>query len=176
MGRRVPARRSPHPSAAVSVTSVAHQPFCWPVRVYWEDTDAGGIVYHANHLRFFERARTEWLRQLGVDQHALRTVHAVIFVVTDVQVRYHAPARLDDGLRITVMPQQIQRASLRLAQQAWRGEHLLAAADVGIACVHAETFRPARVPIAVLSQLRAHRGAHLLSPSDCTSTLDAPPA
>ncbi len=124
------------------------------LRVYWEDTDAGGVVFYANYLKFFERARTEWLRHLGVQQQALRDSTGAIFVVTDTQVSYHAPARLDDELRITVELQQRGTASMTMAQQAWRGNTLLAKGRIRIGCVDAGTFRPRRIPTAVTDTLQ----------------------
>ena len=94
--------------------------FEWPVRIYWEDTDAGGIVFYANYLKFFERARTEWLRSLGVEQHALRAATGGMFVVSETRIKYHRPAVLDDTLRVTARLAQPGRASLVIAQQAWR--------------------------------------------------------
>jgi acyl-CoA thioester hydrolase len=78
--------------------------FQWPVRVYWEDTDAGGIVFYANYLKFFERARTEWLRSMGVAQQRLRETHGGMFVVSETTLKYHLPARLDDELLVTASP------------------------------------------------------------------------
>jgi len=128
-------------------------PFRHTLRVYWEDTDAGGVVFYANYLKFFERARTEWLRHLGVGQQALREATGAIFVVTETQLRYHAPARLDDSLDITVALHQRGSASMRLAQQAWRGETLLAEGDIRIGCVDEGTFRPRRIPTEVMQSL-----------------------
>lgn len=124
-------------------------PFEFRIRVYWEDTDAGGVVFYANYLKFFERARTEWLRALGVGQQALRDATGAIFVVTDTKVRYRAPARLDDELRVTVLLSQRGTASMTITQQAWRGETLLAEGDIRIGCVDHGTFRPRRIPIEV---------------------------
>lgn len=122
-------------------------PFAWPVRVYWEDTDAGGVVFYANYLKYFERARTEWLRALGVGQQALAERTGAIFVVADVQLRYLLPARLDDVLSITVQVRDIQRAALLLSQQALRADgSLLCEAQVRVACVDRERFRPRRFP------------------------------
>jgi acyl-CoA thioester hydrolase len=121
-------------------------PFRHPLRVYWEDTDAGGVVFYANYLKFFERARTEWLRSLGVQQEALRAATGAIFIVTDTQLRYLAPARLDDMLDVTVALQQRAGASLRIAQQAWRADTLLAEGSIRIACVEQGTFKPRRIP------------------------------
>ena len=123
------------------------------LRVYWEDTDAGGVVFYANYLKFFERARTEWLRALGVGQQALRDATGAIFVVTDTNVRYRAPARLDDELRVTVSLRQRGTASMTIAQQAWCGDRLLAEGDIRIGCVDHGTFRPRRIPIEVISTL-----------------------
>jgi acyl-CoA thioester hydrolase len=127
------------------------------VRVYWEDTDAGGVVFYANYLKFFERARTEWLRALGVGQQALRDTTGAIFVVTDTQVRYRAPARLDDELHITVALRARGTASMTITQQAWRGAvgqgTLLAEGDIRIGCVDQGTFRPRRIPNEVLQSL-----------------------
>jgi len=116
------------------------------LRVYWEDTDAGGVVFYANYLKFFERARTEWLRQLGVGQQALREATGAIFVVTETQLRYLAPARLDDSLDVTVALRQRGPASMTLAQQAWRSGTLLCEGDIRIGCVDEGTFRPRRIP------------------------------
>jgi len=116
------------------------------VRVYWEDTDAGGVVYYANYLKFFERARTEWLRARGFGQQQLRDDTGAIFIVTDTAVHYLRPARLDDLLEVTVQLTQAGRASMTLAQQAWRGSELLTEGTIRIACVDAGTFTPRRIP------------------------------
>ncbi len=128
-------------------------PFQHPVRVYWEDTDAGGVVFYANYLKFFERARTEWLRSLGVQQQALREATGAIFIVSSTQLRYLAPARLDDELHITVQPLQLGRASMQLAQQAWCGQQLLAESDIRIGCVDQHSFKPRRIPATITSTL-----------------------
>ena len=132
----------------------AATPFRHPVRVYWEDTDAGGVVFYANYLKYFERARTEWLRHLGFGQQALREETGAIFIVTDTQLRYRAPARLDDLLAITVGLRQQGRATLEIAQQAWRGADLLAEGDIRIGCVDQGTFKPRRIPTPLLERLR----------------------
>ncbi len=116
------------------------------IRVYWEDTDAGGVVYYANYLKFFERARTEWLRMLGVEQGDLKARSDCIFVVADVQLRYLVTARLDDLLTVTVHVAEQGRASLLLLQQVWRGNTLLAEGQIRIGCVRASTLRPCRIP------------------------------
>ena len=126
-------------------------PFSWPVRVYWEDTDAGGVVFYANYLKFFERARTEWLRNLGQSQQALREQTGAIFIVSHTQVRHLAPARLDDELRITVQLTDCGRASMSFAQQAWCGPRLLAEGTIRVGCVDASSWRPRRIPDLVLA-------------------------
>jgi acyl-CoA thioester hydrolase len=116
------------------------------LRVYWEDTDAGGVVYYANYLKFFERARTEWLRTLGVEQSRLKEQTDCLFVVAEVQLRYLVAARLDDLLCVTVQVTAQGKASLQLLQQAWRGDTLLAEGVVRIGCVRASTLKPCRIP------------------------------
>ena len=132
--------------------------FCWPVRIYWEDTDAGGIVFYANYLKFFERARTEWLRSLGLEQHTLRQRSGGMFVVSEACLRYHRVARLDDELRVTVRPQQPGRASLTMEQQAWlkAGSEniLLCEASIRIGWVDALNYKPARMPPDLLEILK----------------------
>ena len=127
--------------------------FLHPVRVYWEDTDAGGIVFYANYLKFFERARTEWLRALGIEQQALREATGAIFVVSETAVRYLRPSRLDDLLDVTVALREAGRATLLLRQQALRGTELLAEGDIRIGCVDAQTLRPRRIPNPVLDRI-----------------------
>ncbi len=124
------------------------------VRIYWEDTDAGGVVYYANYLKFFERARTEWLRALGVDQQALREHTGAIFVVADVQLRYLAPAKLDDLLTVTVKVLEQGAASMRLEQRVWRGDLLLVEGQVRVGCVDEVNLRPRRMPQVVVDAIR----------------------
>ncbi|MEP6874166.1 MAG: tol-pal system-associated acyl-CoA thioesterase [Burkholderiales bacterium] len=127
------------------------------MRVYWEDTDAGGIVFYANYLKFFERARTEWLRSLGFEQERLRAQTGTIFIVTDTRLRYLRPARLDDLIAVTVHVEHAGRAQMTIAQQAWRasteGETLLAEGTIRIGCVDAGTFSPRRIPTAIADSL-----------------------
>ena len=125
-------------------------PFQFHLRVYWEDTDAGGVVFYANYLKFFERARTEWLRGLGFSQHALKTDTGAMFVVSQTGVRYHLPARLDDELRITVALREAGRASMLVAQQAWRGDELVAEGEIRIGCVDHASFKPRRIPAPII--------------------------
>ena len=124
-----------------------------PVRVYWEDTDAGGIVFYANYLKYFERARTEWLRALGIEQQKLREQTGGFFVVTHAAVDYVAPARLDDQLSVSVALLECRGASFVLAQRIERNGALLVEATVKIASLCASTFRPSPIPGFLLSQL-----------------------
>jgi acyl-CoA thioester hydrolase len=129
--------------------------FEFPVRIYWEDTDAGGIVFYANYLKFFERARTEWLRSLGIEQSRLREATGGVFVVGETAVKYLAPARLDDELLVTATLQEIGRASLIIAQQARRRSNgqPLCEGTIRIGWVDAQSMRPARIPPALFQAL-----------------------
>ena len=129
--------------------------FNWPVRVYYEDTDAGGIVFYANYLKFFERARTEWLRALGVQQQALLDADNTAFVVKTVTLDYHAAARLDDELTIQTSVAKLGRASIQFLQQAWCGDALLNTASVTVCCVDIATMRPRPLPDHVAAKMRA---------------------
>lgn len=124
--------------------------FVHTVRVYWEDTDAGGVVYYANYLKFFERARTEWLRTRGFGQRQLRDDTGAMFVVADTSVRYLEPARLDDWLHISVQIVDSGRVSITLQQEARRDGALLAEGSIRIGYVDAATFRPRRIPSDIL--------------------------
>ena len=128
--------------------------FTWDVRVYYEDTDAGGIIYYANYLKFFERARTEWLRSLGVNQDILLREHDAMFVVKNVSADYHAPARLDDVIKLTLRIEKLGRASIQFVQEAWCGDRLLNTAHVKVGCVDS-ALRPRAVPDAVAARMRA---------------------
>lgn len=123
-----------------------HASFAWPVRVYWEDTDAGGVVYYANYLKFLERARTEWLSALGLEQDRLAREEGVVFVVRRVEADYLKPARFNDRLRVESRLRALKRASLEMAQQIWRADELLLEAVIKVACVEHVQFRPARIP------------------------------
>lgn len=127
--------------------------FAWPVRVYWEDTDAGGIVYYANYMKFMERARTEWLRSIGVDQAALKEEHGLIFVVVDVEAHFRRPARYGDQLQVTCVVDESSRASLTFRQEIYRerpGGELLLEGRVRAACLNAQTYKPQPLPAAVM--------------------------
>ena len=159
------------------------KPFCFPARVYWEDTDGGGVVYYANYLRFLERARTEWLRAAGISQQALARERGIVFTVTSLTVHYRSPARLDDELLVTCSPQRSGAASLSFAQRILRRtsgapgvtgnepideaaapitvtatDMLLTEADVRVACVDARTFRPQRLPPFLIDVLHQKEG------------------
>lgn len=133
--------------------------FAWPVRVYIEDTDMGGVVFYANYLKFFERARTEWLRSLGVTQQALMEEQALIFVVGRMTVDYVRPAKLDDLLNITVETERFGRASVYFLQQAWRGETLLASAQIQIVAVSLPQMRPIAIPSGILAKMKKSPGS-----------------
>jgi acyl-CoA thioester hydrolase len=122
--------------------------FCWPVRVYWEDTDAGGVVYHARYLHFLERARTEWLRSLGIDQSRLASERGILFAVTAMDLRFLAPARLDDELVVGVRLARRRPASLEFSQHLARrrDNSPILSAGVRVACLDAASFRPRPIP------------------------------
>jgi acyl-CoA thioester hydrolase len=151
-------------------------PFAFPIRVYWEDTDAGGIVFYANYLKFFERARTEWLRSLGIGQQALKDETGGMFVVVETQMKYHRPARLDDLMRVTSGIKEIGRSGIVLQQSALliseqtmskngarnsaendaKIPTLLCDGTIRIGWVDAASMRPARIPATVLAALTAN--------------------
>ena len=120
--------------------------FSWPVRVYYEDSDAGGVVYYANYLKFFERARTEWLRSFGLNQDKLAREEGLIFVVRRALLEFGRPARLDDMLEVTVEPLKFARVYVRLAQEVRRGTQVLARAEIQVACLRQRDFKPAAMP------------------------------
>jgi acyl-CoA thioester hydrolase len=127
--------------------------FSWPVRVYWEDTDGGGVVYYANYLKFLERARTEWLRSCGFSQQTLARDPGIIFPVVDVTIHYRRPARLDDELLVSCDPQRHGATAIRFVQcisrhgrDAGCKAETLAEAQVRVVCVDAGTFRPQKLP------------------------------
>ena len=132
--------------------------FVWPVRVYFEDTDAGGVVYYANYLRFMERARTEWLRQRGFEQDRLRADTGILFVVRSVHLDLKRPARFNDALSVSCRPSGLGRASIDVAQSVTRGDLELASAHVRLACVDAERFVPVAIPAPVRSAIELDLG------------------
>lgn len=121
-------------------------PFTWPVRVYFEDTDAGGVVFYGNYLKFYERARTEWLRSLGIGQQFLKDEYHILFVVKNVSVEYRRPAVLDDLLQVTTEISGMKGASLEFGQAIWRGDTLLSTAKAKIVCVDKDRMKPVPIP------------------------------
>jgi acyl-CoA thioester hydrolase len=139
------------------MNAAAVRPFFWNVRVYYEDTDAAGVVYYANYLKYLERARTEWLAAAGVALTALEREHNAVFVVHRVEVDYHRAARLGDSL--TVSLEQIERTGVRLivAQAIARGDEPIANARVALACVDPRTWRPVAIPECIPGARPANR-------------------
>ena len=135
-------------------TTMVKNAFRWPVRVYWEDTDAGGIVFYANYLKFFERARTEWLRSFGIEQHRLKDSTGGMFVVAETTMRYLRPARLDDELMVTARLQARGRASMTIHQQAWLKSTLLCEGTIRIGWVDAARLQPNRIPQNIIDSLK----------------------
>jgi acyl-CoA thioester hydrolase len=137
--------------------------FTWAVRVYYEDTDTGGIVFYANYLKFFERARTEWLRAAGVSQQALAETARVMFVVRSTAVDYHAPAKLDDELKLSVVVEKLGRASVNFYQQAWvepgGAVRLVASGRIRVGCIGIGDMRPTPLPEHIFTKLQ-----HSLAP------------
>ena len=129
--------------------------FSWPTRVYWEDTDAGGVVYHARYVAFLERARTEWLRWRGHGQEDLRQRHDLVFAVRAMQLDFLRPACLDDLLQVSAGLQACKRASLVFAQSIVRGDEVLLTAQVRVAVLSASSFRPKPLPDALHEELKA---------------------
>jgi acyl-CoA thioester hydrolase len=133
--------------------------YLWPVRVYYEDTDSGGVVYYANYLKFMERARTEWLRSLGLEQDQIINQFGVLFAVRSVVLDYRAPARFNDALQVSVSPQLKGRASLVFNQQVMRDvagateRQLLCEGEIKIACLDVMTLRPRPIPDPVYAEI-----------------------
>ena len=125
--------------------------FDWPIRVYYEDTDAGGVVYHSQYLNFMERARTEWLRHLGFEQTDLRDNLQVLIVVHSLQVAFKKPAKFNDLLTVKSHLTALGNSSWQCAQRVFRGDDLLIDAQVKAAFVHAQTLKPTRIPAAILT-------------------------
>lgn len=127
--------------------------FSLPVRVYYQDTDAGGVVYHSTYLNFMERARYEWLRELGFDIHSLVQIHKAIFMIRSLNIEYFKPALLDDLLHVTVQVTAVGRSRLTLTQQVLRGQTILAGAVVNAVCVGIDTLKPVSVPVPLRHKL-----------------------
>ena len=131
-----------------------NKPFSWAVRVYYEDTDAGGVVFYANYLKYLERARTEYLRALGYEQDELMTNAGVIFAVRSLQIEYINSARFNQMVQVSAKIKNIKKASLEFAQQITHDEQLLVTADVRIACLDVDTMKPKAIPDYLLEQLK----------------------
>jgi len=145
-------------SAADTTPAVDAPAFAWPVRVYYEDTDAGGIVYHANYLKFMERARTEWLRALGFEQDELSRRHGVLFVITRADLEFLRAARFNDALTMDTALVALRGASLDLRQQVLDGAGtVLCRAVNSVACVDGASLKPRRLPA---HMTRVFKGAH----------------
>jgi acyl-CoA thioester hydrolase len=123
-----------------------HKIFSWPVRVYFQDTDAGGVVYHANYLNFMERSRTEWLRTFGYSNAGMMKELGVVFVVRSLKLEYLKPALLDDLVEVTSQIKEIGRSRLNIHQTVLRGEDKLVEGEVHLVCVDVQTFKPVSVP------------------------------
>jgi acyl-CoA thioester hydrolase len=130
------------------------EPFSWAVRVYYEDTDAAGVVYYANYLRFMERARTEWLRSLGYDQSELAARHGIVFMVRSAAIDYRTPARFNDTLDVSVELDKVGAGHIDVIQRVTRNGEVLARATVKIACVGLRTMRPVRIPQPLATKIR----------------------
>ena len=126
--------------------------FVWPVRVYYENTDAGGVVYHAEYLKFYERARTEWLRSLGFEQPALREETGLLFVVRGMQIKYQQPARFNELLEVRSRLSELGRSRFVFEQCLMRGEEILNQATVEVVCVAESGFRPIALPAHIRQQ------------------------
>ena len=123
--------------------------FSLPIRIYFEDTDSGGVVYHSNYLKFMERARTEWLRSVGIDQRHLKHEELIMFVVHRIDIQYKLPARFNDDLVVKSELIEIGSSKIEFRQMIYRDEELLIDAHVDIACIDSEKFKPVRIPSAV---------------------------
>jgi acyl-CoA thioester hydrolase len=132
--------------------------FDWNIRVYYEDTDAGGIVFYANYLKFFERARTEWLRHAGINQRELADSDGAMFVVKTVELDYRRPARMDDQLAVTVAVEKLGRASMLFFQECRRGDEVLVTCRVKVGCVSTDGVAPLAIPAQALEAIRAAAG------------------
>ncbi len=141
------------PEAAAPGEGRAAQPYVQQVRIYYEDTDAGGVVFYANYLKFFERCRTDWLRAMGINQTALAEQSRRLFVVKGLEIQYRRPARLDDLLTIHSTVTRVGVASLHFLQKAYRDGELLCESTIQVCCIDADRFRPAELPETLRHQL-----------------------
>lgn len=120
--------------------------FSLPIRIYFEDTDSGGVVYHSNYLKFMERARTEWLRSIGIDQRHLKQDHQIMFVVHRIDIQFKLPARFNDELIVKSELKDIGSSKIEFRQMIYRNDEMLIDASVDIACIDSEKFKPVRIP------------------------------
>lgn len=127
--------------------------FLWPIRIYYEDTDAGGVVYHTNYIKFMERARTEWLRHLGFEQDELRNKDGVIFAVRSVQIDYFSPAKFNDELTVSSKVIKFGKASITIEQEVRRKENILCEGIIKVAMLDSEKFRPKAMPTRLYEKL-----------------------
>jgi acyl-CoA thioester hydrolase len=134
--------------------------FIWPVRVYYEDTDAGGVVYYANYLKFMERARTEWLRTLGFEQTALLRDYGIKFAVRAVALKYLRPALFNDVLDVTVEPIDARGSLIEIAQAVSRNAETLAAGKVEVVCLNTRSFKPVRIPSPIIGLIAKLKTRH----------------
>jgi len=155
---RPPARKG----SPQSIGARAPATFSLPVRVYYQDTDAGGVVFHGRYLNFFERARTEWLRQLGFDVRQLAELEGVLFIVRELRMSYLRPAQVDDMLSVTATVENLGRAQFTLDQRVLRGADLLVQGSVNLACVTVQGLKPARVPPRVYAALGLSAGQDII--------------
>lgn len=131
--------------------------FVWPIRVYYEDTDSGGVVYHSNYLNFMERARTEWIRALGFEQDELISQHQCLFAVHSMQLNFRKPARFNDALTVNSALIKAAGASMEFEQKIFRDDELLCEAVVKIACLDSDRFRPRSIPAFILTEIQGER-------------------
>lgn len=136
-----------------TATSAGRHGFVWPVRVYYEDTDSAGVVYYANYLKFMERARTEWLRAAGFVQHDIAAQYQAVFVVRAVAIEYLKPSLFDDSLQVTVELAKVGNSQIVLVQRVLREGEELATAEVRVVCVNTATFKPVRIPKAIITKI-----------------------
>jgi acyl-CoA thioester hydrolase len=132
---------------------VTHLSFKWSVRIYFEDTDSGGVVYHSNYLKFMERARTEWLRSLNLNQADLKKKDKIMFVVAKVYIDYKKAAQFNDTLDIETSVDNIGASKVDLTQNIMKNSELYTSAKISIACIHSETFKPQRIPKLIKQQM-----------------------
>lgn len=137
------------------VTAATEALHHWPVRVYYEDTDSGGVVYHSNYMNFMERARTEWLRTLGFEQTDVKDVLNVVIVVHSMQIDFKKPAKFNDLLTVTSQLVKIGRSSFSFEQKIIRKDQLLVQAQVKLACVSTQTFKPVAIPKPILLKMES---------------------